>query len=101
MPSGEKTMFSEMRQGILVDASRTFDLSQIVNSGQCFRLVEYPHRNYVAVTGNHMVDISYISLTDSYLFRCSRRDFEISGILILILIPIIGFFRRKCREICF
>lgn len=76
MPSGEKTMFSEMRQGILVDSSGTFNLSQIVNSGQCFRLVEYPHRNYVAVTGNHMVDISYISLTDSYLFRCSRRDFE-------------------------
>lgn len=76
MSSGEKIMFSEKHNGVLVEAPSVFDLTQIANSGQCFRLVEYPYHNYVAVTGNHMAEISYISLEDSYLFRCSQAEFE-------------------------
>lgn len=60
---------------IKVIKSDDFDLHQIAQSGQCFRLTEEQGRKiFVAVTQNHFVTIS---LRDNvYEFDCSKNDFQ-------------------------
>lgn len=76
MPNGEKISYFEAPQGVLVKDSILFNLSHISDSGQCFRLTEYPDRNYVAITGGHMVEISYIDGISAYFFHCTRAEFD-------------------------
>ena len=38
MMSGEKVICRRVSDGVLINISHTFDLKQIADSGQCFRL---------------------------------------------------------------
>lgn len=70
----EVHMYKEINGKILVDKSDTFDLKQISQSGQCFRLKQISENEFIAITQNHYV---VISLTEKgYEFDCSMSDFE-------------------------
>ena len=70
----EVHMYKEINGKILVDKSDTFDLKQISQSGQCFRLKQISENEFIAITQNHYV---VIFLTEKgYEFDCSMSDFE-------------------------
>ena len=56
-------------KGVLFTPTNTFDLRQIADSGQCFRISEYEDNEFIAVTGTHAVSIHQDG--DSYWFRCT------------------------------
>ena len=59
---------------VLVEKTNTFDLKQISQSGQCFRLKQISENEFIAITQNHYI---VISLTEKgYEFNCSMLDFE-------------------------
>lgn len=67
-------MYRENNGKVLVEKSSTFDLKQISQSGQCFRLNQISENEFIAITQNYYV---IISLTEKgYEFNCSLSDFE-------------------------
>lgn len=67
-------MYRENNGKVLVEKSSTFDLKQISQSGQCFRLNQISENEFIAITQN---DYVIISLTEKgYEFNCSLSDFE-------------------------
>lgn len=52
---------------VVYDSRGGLDLRQIADSGQCFRLKEYEKDKFVAVTGDHAVDIRR---------RCGPEEFR-------------------------
>ena len=67
-------MYKESNGNILVEKSKTFDLKQISQSGQCFRLKQISENEFIAITQNHYVVISITG--KGYEFNCSMVDFE-------------------------
>lgn len=61
-------------KGILFRTNSTFNLRQIADSGQCFRISEYEGNEFIAVTGTHAVSIHQDG--DSYWFRCTAQEFQ-------------------------
>lgn len=60
--------------GVLYTPTGAFDLRQIANSGQCFRINELSTNEFIAVTGSHAVSIHQDG--DSYWFRCTDQEFQ-------------------------
>ena len=56
--SGEKVICRRVSDGVLINIPHTFDLKQIADSGQCFRLTALQDRGYVAITGMKLVKIT-------------------------------------------
>lgn len=73
--SGEKVICRRVSDGVLLKIPHTFDLEQIAESGQCFRLTALKNGGYVAITGMKMVKITP-SADDRYVFHCSYNDFR-------------------------
>lgn len=61
-------------KGVLFTPDSAFDLRQIADSGQCFRISEYESNEFIAVTGTHAVSICQDG--DSYWFRCTDQEFQ-------------------------
>lgn len=61
-------------KGVLFTPTGAFDLRQIADSGQCFRINEYESNEFIAVTGAHAVSIHQDG--DSYWFRCAEQEFQ-------------------------
>lgn len=61
-------------RGVLFTPTSAFDLRQIADSGQCFRIDEYEDNEFIAVTGAHAVSIHQDG--DSYWFRCTEQEFQ-------------------------
>lgn len=70
----EKVICRKVPDGVFLSIPHTFDLRQIADSGQCFRLTELKDGSYTAVTGMKMVKIS--PYLNGYIFRCSFEDFR-------------------------
>lgn len=62
-------------EGIWLGTHGTFDLKQIADSGQCFRLTPLNSGGYVAVTRDHFVKITP-DKNGGYVFHCSPEDFR-------------------------
>lgn len=71
--SGCRGTYWKVSSGILFIPHDMFSLRQISESGQCFRLAEYETNKYLAITGEHFVDIHFV--TDAYLFVCELNEF--------------------------
>ena len=56
--SGEKVICRRVSDGVLINIPHTFDLKQIADSGQCFRLTALQDGGYVAITGMKLVKIT-------------------------------------------
>ena len=56
--SGEKVICRRISDGVLINIPHTFDLKQIADSGQCFRLTALQDGGYVAITGMKLVKIT-------------------------------------------
>ena len=73
--SGEKVICRRISDGVYLRIPDTFDLRQIAESGQCFRLTPTPNGGYIAVTGTHLVEIA--SHEDGgYIFHCPYEEFR-------------------------
>ena len=73
--SGEKVICRRVSDGVLLKIPHTFDLEQIAESGQCFRLTALKNGGYVAITGMKLVKITP-SADGGYVFHCSYNDFR-------------------------
>ena len=69
MMSVEKVICRRVSDGVLINIPHTFDLKQIADSGQCFRLTALQDRGYVAITGMKLVKITP-STNGGYVFHC-------------------------------
>lgn len=67
-------MYEEINGKVLVKKSDVFDLKQISQSGQCFRLKPISQNRFIAVTQNYCVSI--LLADDFYEFDCSISEFE-------------------------
>lgn len=72
--NGEKATYRMTSDGVLLNFRHTFDLSQIADSGQCFRLTALRDGGYVAVTGMDLVKITPYA-DGGYVFHCSYDEF--------------------------
>ena len=72
--NGEKVTCRILHNGVLLCAPQ-FDVAQIAESGQCFRIAQLDGENYLAVTGRHFVKITTAE-TGGYVFHCSWADFR-------------------------
>lgn len=73
--NGEKVICRRSSDGVILYVAHTFNLDQIAESGQCFRLTALGDGEYVAVTGMKMVKITpYVE--GGYVFHCSYEDFR-------------------------
>lgn len=71
--NGKSTICRLVSNGVLLDAPQ-FDIGQIADSGQCFRIKALPDGGFLAVTGYSFVKIDH---TDAgYVFHCSWADFR-------------------------
>lgn len=61
-------------KGVLFTPTSAFDLRQIADSGQCFRINEYEQNEFIVITGSHAVSIHQDG--DSYWFRCTDQEFQ-------------------------
>lgn len=75
MMSGEKVICRRVSDGVLINIPHTFDLKQIADSGQCFRLTALQDRGYVAITGMKLVKITP-STNGGYVFHCPYDEFR-------------------------
>ena len=75
MMSGEKVICRRVSDGVLINISHTFDLKQIADSGQCFRLTALQDGGYVAVTGMKLVKITP-GTNGGYVFHCPYDEFR-------------------------
>ena len=73
--SGEKVICRRVSDGVLINIPHTFDLKQIADSGQCFRLTALQDRGYVAITGMKLVKITP-STNGGYVFHCPYDEFR-------------------------
>lgn len=71
--SGEKPICRLVSDGILLNAPQ-FDVEQIADSGQCFRIQMLPSGGVLAVTGQHFVKIDHS--TEGYVFHCPWNEFR-------------------------
>lgn len=62
-------------EGAWINIPGTFDLKQIADSGQCFRLTPLQGGGYVAVTKDHLVKI-VPHKEGGYVFHCPFEDFR-------------------------
>lgn len=75
MMSGEKVICRRVSDGVLINISHTFDLKQIADSGQCFRLTALQDGGYVAITGMKLVKITP-GTNGGYIFHCPYDEFR-------------------------
>lgn len=61
-------------KGVLFTPASAFDIRQIADSGQCFRINEYEQNEFIVITGSH--DVSIHQDGDSYCFRCTDQEFR-------------------------
>ena len=73
--NGEKIICQRVFDGVNLYIPRTFNLAQIADSGQCFRLTTLSDGAYVAITGDHLVKITPSHL-GGYVFHCSFEEFR-------------------------
>lgn len=73
--SGEKATCRRISKGVHIDIPGTFDLRQIAESGQCFRLTELDDGGFVAITGMSMVKITPAA-EGGYIFHCPYKEFR-------------------------
>lgn len=69
----ERVICRKVPDGVFLYIAHTFDLKQIAESGQCFRLTALDD-GYIAVTGTKMVKITHCA-EGGYIFHCSYDDF--------------------------
>lgn len=72
--NGEKVTCRILHNGVLLCAPQ-FDVAQIAESGQCFRITQLDDENYLAVTGRHFVKITTTGI-GGCVFHCSWADFR-------------------------
>lgn len=72
--NGEKATCRLLHNGVLLCAPQ-FDVAQIAESGQCFRIAQLDDGGFLAVTGQHFVKITAMD-TGGYVFHCSWSDFR-------------------------
>lgn len=75
MMSGEKVICRRVSDGVLINIPHTFDLKQIADSGQCFRLTALQDGGYVAITGMKLVKITP-GTNGGYVFYCPYDEFR-------------------------
>lgn len=73
--SGEKVICRRVSDGVLINIPHTFDLKQIADSGQCFRLTALQDGGYVAITGMKLVKITP-GTNGGYVFHCPYDEFR-------------------------
>lgn len=73
--SGEKVICRRVSDGVLINIPHTFDLKQIADSGQCFRLTALQDGGYVAITGMKLVKITP-GTNGGYVFYCPYDEFR-------------------------
>lgn len=73
--SGEKVICRRVSDGVFLNVPYTFDLAQIADSGQCFRLTVLQDGSYVAITGEKLVKI-VPSAEGGYIFHCTYDEFR-------------------------
>lgn len=62
-------------EGVWINIPGTFDLKQIADSGQCFRLTPLQDGGYAAVIRDHLVKIAPHK-EGGYIFHCPVEDFQ-------------------------
>lgn len=73
--SGEKVICRRVSDGVFLSIPFTFDLAQIADSGQCFRLTALQDGGYVAITGDKLVKI-VPGAEGGYVFHCTYNEFR-------------------------
>ena len=73
--SGERVICQRVFDGVHLYVPHTFNLAQIADSGQCFRLTKLSDGAYAAVTRDKLVKISPAHL-GGYVFHCSFEEFR-------------------------
>ena len=91
--SGEKVICRRVSDGVLINIPQTFDLKQIADSGQCFRLTALQDRGYVAITGMKLVKI-----TPSMFFTAPMMSSGMYGCPILTCLPTMKHISRRWPE---
>lgn len=56
--NGEKVICRRVSEGVYLNIPQTFNLDQIAESGQCFRMTPIQNGGYVVVNGVHVVKIT-------------------------------------------
>lgn len=95
--SGEKVICRRVSDGVLINISHTFDLKQIADSGQCFRLTALQDGGYVAVTGMKLVKITP-GTNGGYVFHCPMMSSGMYGCPILTCLLTMKHISRRWPE---
>lgn len=72
--SGEKVICRRVSDGVYLSVPETFNLRQIADSGQCFRLTQLHDGCYVAIVRDKVVKVS--DAGGGYIFHCSFSEFR-------------------------
>ena len=81
-------------EGAWINIPGTFDLKQIADSGQCFRLTPLQGGGYVAATKDHLVKI-VPHKEGGYVFHCPLKISGMYGLTISILKRTMQHIKRK------
>ena len=73
--NGEKVICRRVSEGVYLNIPQTFNLDQIAESGQCFRMTPIQDGGYVVVNGIHVVKITPHE-SCGYVFHCSFDEFR-------------------------
>ena len=73
--NGEKVICRRVSEGVYLNIPQTFNLDQIAESGQCFRMTPIQDGGYVVVNGVHVVKI-IPHKSCGYVFHCSFDEFR-------------------------
>lgn len=73
--NGEKVICRRVSEGVYLNIPQTFNLDQIAESGQCFRMTPIQNGGYVVVNGVHVVKITPHE-SCGYVFHCSFDEFR-------------------------
>ncbi len=73
--NGEKVICRRVSEGVYLSIPQTFNLDQIAESGQCFRMTPIQDGGYIVVNGVHVVKITPHE-SCGYVFHCSFDEFR-------------------------
>ena len=94
--TGEKAICHLVSNGVLLSAPQ-FDIGQIAESGQCFRIQSLPDGSFLAITGQHFVKIDCQS-NGGYVFRCTWEDFRDVWLAYFDLSEDYGVYQRQMAD---
>ena len=73
--NGERVICRRTSEGVYLNIPGTFNLGQIADSGQCFRMTQLQSGGYVVVNGSHFVKITPHE-SGGYVFHCEFDEFR-------------------------